>query len=149
MEFRAFSYCHLAALRLQQAQDYLQPVIETPSYGLALEVPGLAYSGVIDGQVVGCAGILPQAPWRAIAWALLSQEIPARCWPTIHRLVLRVLDEAHLRGYHRVEAVVDADFDAGIRWAEMLGMRCETPQGMRGWGPEGGTHLMFSSVRIE
>lgn len=149
MRFRAFHPYDLIGLQLQGAQDYLQPLLDRPEYGRALQMDGLAFTGVLDGRVLGCAGILPQTQWRAIAWALLGGDIPPRCWPAIHRLVLRVIDEAHLRGYQRIEATIDPDFDAAIRWARMLGFRDETPGGMGGWGPDGKAHHLYASVRIE
>lgn len=143
MEFIPFKPEHLAALRLQAAQASLQPLLAKREYGTALAGPD-TWTGLIDARVVGCAGILPQWPGRAIAWALLTRELTARHFLRVHHKVLDVLLGAHRRGTRRIETTVDAGFDAGHRWARALGF---APEGlMRGYSPEGRDHVLYARL---
>jgi hypothetical protein len=143
IEFISFKPEHLATLRLQAAQAYLQPVLTKPEYGAALVGPD-TWTGIIHGQIVGCAGVLPQWPGRAIAWALLTRELTAHHFLRAHHKVTSVLRSAHRRGTRRIETSVDAGFDAGHRWAWALGFR---PEGlMRAYSPEGRDHVLYACI---
>lgn len=145
IKFIDFHPAHLLDLKLQDAQDALQAIIKEPSYGAALSLHGMAYSGMLGGRVVGCAGVLPQTNTRAIAWALL-ENIPAPYWPAIHRKVIRVIRQAEQRGFRRIETQVAEGFQPGMRWVELLGFRNETPNGMAAWDPLGNTAYLFARV---
>jgi len=143
LEFIRFEPAHLGALRLQAAQAYLQPLLLKPEYGAALTGPD-TWSGLLDGRIVGCAGILPQWPGRAIAWALLSHELCGRHFLRAHHQVLNVLRSAQHGGMRRIETSVDAGFNAGHRWARALGFR---PEGlMRAYSPEGRDHVLYACI---
>ena len=143
VEFVPFVPGHLAVLRLQAAQDLLQPLLADPAYGVSIAVPGLSWSGITDGSVIGCAGILPQSPGRAIAWALIG-SIPARDWVAVTGMVRRQIAEARRHGLWRIEAVVRADFPAGRRWVEALGFACEGL--MRAYGPDRSDCYLYARV---
>ncbi len=119
IEIIPFRPRHLTGLRLQAGVAYLQRLLDRPDYCASLNVPGLTFSGVIEGRVAGAAGILPQHDRRALAWALL-EPLPRRAWPAITRRAREVLDEAHGRGYERIEALVHADDPAGMVWIRGL-----------------------------
>jgi len=141
-----FEPAHLARLRLRAAQAELQIVLGQPGYGNSLAVPGMAWTGLHAGAVVGCAGIKPQWPGRAIAWALLS-DIPRRSWPEITAIVGRQLAAAHLAGYRRIEATVVDGWPTGRRWVERLGFGAvEPPHLMRAYDPEGRDHWLYAKV---
>jgi RimJ/RimL family protein N-acetyltransferase len=143
IEFIPFRPEHLAALRLQAAQAYLQPLLARRDYGAALAGPD-TWTGIVAGRVIGCAGVLPQWPGRAIAWALLTRELTSRHFLRVHYKVMGVLDEAQRRGSRRIETSVDAGFDAGHRWARALGFR---PEGlMRAYSPDGRDHVLYACV---
>lgn len=145
IEFLPYRPAHLDALELQDAQDYLRPILAEIDYAAALEMPGLSWSGTIDGAIVGCAGIAPLCPWRATTWALLG-EIPKREWMRLTRRVVHGLNAAHRAGYRRIEATVEAGFAAGERWVQCLGFTCETPEGMRCYSPDGRTFRLYSRI---
>lgn len=143
LEFIPFRPEHLGALQLQAAQAYLQPLLAKPEYGAALVGPD-TWSGILDRRIVGCAGILPQWPGRAIAWALLTRDLSARHFLQAHHKVLRVLHAAQRNGMRRIETTVDAGFDAGHRWVRALGF---LPEGlMRGYSPEGRDHALYARI---
>lgn len=143
LDFIPFQPGHLGALRLQAAQAYLQPLMAKAEYGGALAGPD-TWSGIVDGRIVGCAGLLPQWPGRSIAWALLTRDLSARHFLRAHHKVLSVLHAAHGGGTNRIETSVDAGFDAGHRWARALGFR---PEGlMRCYSPEGRDHVLYACI---
>ncbi len=144
LEFVPFRPEHLGALRLQAAQAYLQPLLARPEYGAALVGPN-TWSGILEGRIVGCAGVLPQWPGRAIAWALLTRNLSARHFLRAHHKVLSVLRSAQRDGARRIETSVDSGFDAGHRWVRALGFR---PEGlMRCYSPEGRDHVLYAHVQ--
>jgi len=147
IEFIPFKPDHLVGLNLQPVQAYFQTSLLDPEYGKYLSVPGLSWSGEIDGAVVGSAGVIQRWPGRAKVWALFGQSIPLKAWVPITRFVEKVLSDAHGAGVRRLEAVVDPHHAAGVRWAERLGFICETPWGMDGYGADGKNYLLFARVR--
>lgn len=112
----------------------------------AMRVPELSYSGRVGELIVGAAGIVPQWTGRAIAWAAFS-PFKRREWPVVTRKVESVLAIAHARGYRRIEAYVAGGFPAAHRWIRRLGFELETPDGMKGWDPDGLTYFMYARVR--
>jgi hypothetical protein len=135
---------HLVQLQLQNAQQILQPFLEQPGYAASLVVPELAWTGLVAGEVVGCAGILPQWPGRAYAWALLGGIAPAE-WVRVTALVRRTCARAHQLGHRRIETGVRSGFLHGLRWAEACGFEMEGL--MRSWGPDGSDHWLYARVR--
>jgi hypothetical protein len=133
--FIPFHPKHMAAIELQEAQACFAVLMSKPSYTQAICEPGLSFSGVVADRVVGCAGVLPQWPGRAIAWAVLSARIPARAWPAITRHVIRVLDAAHARGHDRIECTVDCEHAAGMDWARRVGF--DKPVRLERYAPAG------------
>lgn len=143
LAFVPFRPHHLATLRLQAAQTYLQPLMTDAQYAAALTGPH-AWSGVLAGRIIGCAGIVPQWPGRAVAWALLTRELSAAHFLRAHHKVAAVLHAAHRDGHRRIETTVDAGFDAGHRWVRALGF---APEGlMRAYSPEGRDHVLYARV---
>jgi len=60
----------------------------------------------------------------------------------IHRAALRYFDVTEFK---RVEAFVDANFDAGHRWIKMLGFEREGY--MRSFTPEGNDAVLYARIR--
>lgn len=133
---------HLAELVLQPAQAWLAPVV-TAEYRAALESAGPAFTAVAERRVLGCAGIVEHWPGRGVAWAMLAKDIGPG-FVALHRAARRYLDRAAPR---RLEVVVQRDFAAGRRWALLLGFQRETPDGMRGYGPDHTTYDLYARVR--
>lgn len=100
-----------------------------------------SYTGMVDGDVVFCAGLVRQWPTRHTTWALLNREKAPEHILWITREVRAGL--AGVKG--RIELTVRADFPQGQRWAELLGFRIETPR-LEMFGPEGEDHIGFVRV---
>lgn len=103
-----------------------------------------AWVAVKDGMPVCAAGVLPIWPGRGQAWAVFDyQKIEPRDMIAITRAVRRFLDTCT---YARVEMTVEEGFEPGLRWAKLLGFKCETPEPMKMYGPDGENHYLFARV---
>jgi RimJ/RimL family protein N-acetyltransferase len=140
MDVVPFETEHLNTIMLQPAQQQFFSYFNA-EYGQALKQSGPAFTGIHEGQVLGCAGLVKQWENRAIAWALLSGNIGNE-FVRIHRAVQRFLD---LTEFDRVEAHVDADFVAGHRWIRMLGFREEGY--MKRFNPNGGDAVLYARLK--
>lgn len=134
VEFRPV---HLARMRAQIAQrDELEhPEAMTGAFGYA-------WTALDDGEPMACAGVVEVWQGRAYAWALLSEHAGRHMLALTREIRFRL---ARLP-FRRVEMAVDAGFDAGARWARMLGFRLETPEPMRGYLPHGHDAFLFARV---
>lgn len=132
---------HLQALRLQEAQAVLAPLLDEPGYAATLIEAGPAFAGLADNFVVACAGVVRLSAHRGHGWALIGQAAP-RHFAGIHRAVAGFLDGLDLR---RVETAVDSDFAAGHRWVRMLGFVREGR--MRAYGLDGRDADLYARVR--
>lgn len=139
----AFRPVHLARLRLQPAQAALSAEFLKPGYTDMLRAGGPCFTGMVDGQVIACAGVAEVWQGRALAWALVG-EAAGRNMVALHRAVAGFLMQAP---YRRIEATVDAGFDAAHRWIKLLGFQCETPDGMRQYNPNGGDAFLYSRTK--
>ena len=135
-----FEPLHLELLELQQSQQLFRNFFDR-SYGPALQAAGPCYSVVDAGDVLLCAGLVKQWSNRAVAWSLISEHA-GRQFVRIHKSVRRFLDSAD---FNRVEAYVDADFQQGHRWIEMLGFQREGY--MRQFTPDGKDSILYSRVK--
>lgn len=143
MKVVAFAPSHLATLNLQSAQAYFGQQLADAEYGRSLVESGPCFTALDGNTVLACAGVHEIWDNRAMAWALISQSA-GRHMVSIHRAVRGFLMQAK---YRRIEATVDAGFEEGRRWAQMLGFVCETPQPMRAYTPAGGDCYLYAKVK--
>lgn len=130
---------HLKDLLLQPAQAYMRAYMND-EYAEFLNIPGMTYTAMHAGQVVGCGGLVPQWEGRAQAWTLISGEVPN--FLEIHRYVAKVLKECKFR---RIEATVDCDFVNGHEWMRILGFQWEGT--MKCFSPEGRDADLYALVK--
>jgi len=135
-----FRAAHLGAIQPQPAQAFVAPYLGAAA-GRALEGPGLAFTGIAGGTVVGAAGLVPVWPGRAIAWAVLSAMPPALFLATT-RAVDRFLADQRIG---RIEAYVKSDFAAGHRWARLLGFAREGGP-LRRFDPDGHDYDIYARL---
>lgn len=141
-----FKAAHLRLLqgRLQGAQLHMSAEIARPESAHMLEVQCESFSAFDGELLIGCAGLMPMWPGRAVAWALLSEDA-GRYMRQIHRATKGFLQQSQ---WTRIEAFVVKDFYAGQKWMHMLGFECETPEGaMRKYTPDGQDCFLYSLVR--
>jgi hypothetical protein len=132
--------------------DHIQQIMVQPwqqkffsyfdeSYATVLQQAGPSFSGIKDGRVLGCAGLVKQWENRAVAWSLLAGDVGSD-FIRVHRAVDRFLE---LSDFNRIEAFVDANFEQGHRWIQMLGFE---PEGyMKQFNPDGGDALMYARLK--
>lgn len=113
----------------------------TPTSGLLSQLEGQnSWTGVADGAPIVCGGTYVNWPGRHSAWVYLGRNTGRYMkWITKNSLA----NLANVKG--RIELSVRADFEIGMKWAEMLGFKMETPL-LKQYGPLGEDHVGF--VRI-
>ena len=136
-----FKAAHLEALNLQESQEYFRSEFVNPQYGTQLEASPWAFTGVVDGRVLVCSGVHEVWAGRGVAWALISKDAGQHFF-AVHRAVSGFLKQAPLR---RIEAMIDAGFAPGVRWAKMLGMQQEGL--MRAYSPTGVDYFIYSRIK--
>lgn len=124
---------HLAALRLQGAQAANQAIMTAEHGHQIAGQTGLAYTAMIDGEPIACAGVIEIWQGRAYAWAYLS-ETALQHFRAVHRAVLSFLAGAAER-WPRIEMAVHVNHLAAKRWAFHLGF--ELAHMARKWTPTG------------
>jgi hypothetical protein len=132
---------HLARFELQPAQAWMRSLIDGADYVRNMTACG-AYSVEHAGLILCMGAVVTIWPGRAHASSLVSAQAGPH-YLGLHRLVAR-----HLAGIgaRRIEATVDGEFPAGHRWLKLLGFSCETPAGMAGYRPDGGTSYLYARV---
>ena len=141
IEVVEFEARHCTDLILQDAQSFTQPLLRMPDYAQALIDGGPHFSAMLDGRVIGCAGVWMIEPHRGIAWALLAEDIGKSIFH-MHKAVKRFLEEVEIQ---RIETAVDYNFHAGHRWAKMLGFRAEGV--MRRFFPDGHDAILYARIQ--
>lgn len=130
-----FRHWHLDWLREVDAPADGSDVSQFPDTSV-LE-SSCSWTGVVDGEPIGCAGIACQWEGRYVAWAYLGK----RSGRHMRWITARAADYLqHPKG--RIEMTVREDFPAGHRWAKMLGFEVETPL-LRAYGPFGENHVGY------
>lgn len=139
LEIIPYQAHHLLALELQPAQAEWAARISEPGYAEAMTI-GQAWTGMVDGKVVGCAGLLPQWEGRVIAWAFFSGSIPRAAWPRVIAKMRAVFAAAP----RRVEAYVVSGNGPGLRLVSLLGFKIEGR--MAKFAPDGADCFMYAKV---
>jgi len=135
---------HLPLIRVQKMQDHIGSVIDAKS---VLIYPGLSWTGLVGGVVLGCAGVYPVWYGRAFVWAFLSEDFGNGYFLQTHRFVHLVLAALQKKPeFKRLECTVKGDHQSGHRWMKLLGFALETPDGMSSYSPEGEKFFMYSRV---
>lgn len=146
IRFVPFEPDHFKAIQIQGAQAYLSPMQFNEEYCRYLEGE-LAWTGV-NGSVLGCSGVLPLWEGRAMSWAVYDRRVESPSdWGRIFAKTKTILERAHELGHRRIETTVDAEFPAAHRYAQALGFKDETPEGMEAYSPDGRTFHLYARVR--
>ena len=131
---------HLETLMLQPSQSHFSNLFDS-AYGPALAQAGPCFTGIADGEIVACSGVVKQWDNRATAWALISENA-GKHFVKIHKAVKRFLDLSDIR---RIEAYADVGFDQGHRWLHMLGFEREGY--MRCYSPNGNDAVLYARIK--
>jgi hypothetical protein len=92
---------------------------------------GPSFTGVYEGEIVGCGGVI--LFWKGVgeAWLITSplvDKFRLTFAKTIHRKLEELIKSLDLE---RVQAIVDAEFKTGQKFIERMGFINETPSGMK------------------
>jgi RimJ/RimL family protein N-acetyltransferase len=140
MHIVPFQPKHLELLILQPSQVAFSDYFD-PKYGPSLVEGGPCFTAMDGDEVLACSGVIKQWDNRAIAWALIS-EYAGKHFIRIHKAVNRFLESTEFR---RIEAFVDADFEQGHRWIQMLGFEREGY--MREFTPAGNDAVLYARLK--
>jgi hypothetical protein len=97
-----------------------------------------SWTAFVDDEVVACGGTVEMWPGRHTAWMQLNKT-SAPYMLFITKAAMAALQKVE----GRIEMSVQSDFDAGHRWARMLGFGIETMYMLR-YGPNGEMHTGYT-----
>lgn len=109
---------------------------------------GKVWTGTWNGAVAAVAGYTEPWPGRACIWIAFLDDFPQSVNGAVALAITRLGKKliASMR-HRRIEATVLTGYEAGYRWARMLGFQCEGT--LRCYDPLGRDHQLFSIVRSE
>lgn len=93
-------------------------------------------------QCVAAAGLLRVFDHRAMAWTFMGKH----AGPHMRQITRKVRDVIDSYPAQRIEMLVNCDYEAGHRWAKMLGFEVEAPR-MRMSGALGQDEALYSKVK--
>lgn len=142
LEYRPFRSGHLRFLAPQREQRYDHAIMLNSGYAQIVD-NNFGLSAWHGSECVGAAGVVPIFSSRAVAWAILSNEAA----PFMLEIVRKARRTIAGLPYRRIEIAVRADFEDGKRFAELIGMKLETPEPMRAHGANGDDEYMYAVVK--
>lgn len=102
-----------------------------------------SWSAMLDGRCIGLGFVWVRWPGRAEAGLLLGAGVVGSLMVPVHRKTTAVLAEtARLHSLRRIETTVRQGFEAGHRWANMLGFTAEGI--LRRYAPDGSDYVMYA-----
>ena len=131
---------HAVSMRIQPAQRSARGQFN-PEHLAALEKHN-SFTAMFDDKPVMCFGWIEFYPTRALLWSLLSEDA-GKHMVALTRIGKNLVDSLPHR---RIEAEVEAGFEAGRRWMEMLGLECETPLPLRAYNAGGRDAYIYAKV---
>jgi hypothetical protein len=103
-----------------------------------------AYTLLVDDEPIISGGFFLIHEGVAEGWLFVSEK--ARAYPVLSVLKLRIYIKATIEKYNlkRLQATILKSFQSGNRLAEILGFTLETPDGMKNFGHNGDTYMLYS-----
>jgi RimJ/RimL family protein N-acetyltransferase len=86
---------------------------------------GPAFTGVLNGRPIGCAGMVRPWPGVGMVWMIVSDEIGAHGLWLTRTVKLFIRDMIRVYALHRVEAVALEESVQNRAWLESLGFSME------------------------
>jgi hypothetical protein len=145
-EIRPFLPHHVREFKAQIRQiaefEHVKALEESGWFRVAAQ--SHAWTGFNGTGVLGFAGLIPHWQGRAVAWCVLGDGVSRRNIVAVHSAVTRGVTDAFSEGIERIEMTVDADFEAGHRWARLLGF---TVEGRMRRYFNGRDHFLYARVK--
>ena len=125
-----------------------QPGLEldalTVKWAQEKETKGPAITGTVEGRIIGCAGL--EIPWPRFAegWCIFIDDIDKYALPMARKA--RPILKGWIKEFDliRVQAPMRADFEAGLRFVDWLGLKLEAR--LKKYHPDACDALMYSIV---
>lgn len=140
--FVPFKHDHLETVSVQPEQEWQLEYTSRQDFTVFEDHE--AWSMFEGGKCYGFAGVvrLPEHPHRGVAWALVGADIGRKMVPAV-RFIRKFLDQ---HPCDRIELVVDCEFKAGHRFANLLGFSLEAPR-MVHYGGIGRDMALYARVK--
>lgn len=121
-----FDPAHVALLHLQTAQQgearrFRVPGGAAADLGPAYTVAEMDDAGAIV-SVLGCGGLIENAPDYATAWAMFAEGLRSAQWAALAAMIRGALEAS---SYARIDMIARADFPAAHRFARHLGFETD------------------------
>lgn len=106
---------------------------------------GEAYVGIVDGKVVGFAGV--RYVWKGVGQTWMLMNASARPYiREIMEVIIGTFKEiVRVREYHRVQTFVKAGDHSSAKIAEMYGLTYEST--MKAYGPNREDYHIYAQVK--
>lgn len=142
MNIVPFKAEHLSRINIQSQQKEDLRLGSPELYG-ALEHEESFTALDVNGEVLGCGGVVGMTETRACAWTYLADNLKTNLVPITKacKAYFKIMP------YKRLEIHVDCDFANGHRWARMLGFELECER-MRCFTPDGRDCALYAMVKI-
>lgn len=112
------------------------------AYAVEAGMEGNGWSVQKNGKSLACGVLVALGDGRAAVQAFVGAD----AGPYMTKILRVTVRALRMAPYRRVEATVVEGFVAGDRLMRMLGFELETPKGMRMFGPNGETHMLYARV---
>lgn len=131
---------HFYAVEVQPSQDYVRSRV-SEAHVKSLESTN-AFTCVDGDKVIACYGWYELYAHRALLWAYIAKD----AGPYLTGLTR--IGKAMIAGltYRRIEMEVDCEFEAGHRWARMLGLHMEAER-LHGFRMDGGDSAIYARIQ--
>jgi len=106
--------------------------------------PELSWSGIHNGHLVGCGGIIPIWDGVAECWLVGGWRLGTHRLSAVRALTATLARQVKEQQLRRLQAVVRADWDEAVRFVEFL--RFEREGLLRGYGPDGSDHYVYARI---
>ena len=106
--------------------------------------PALAWSGIHNGHLVGCGGIIPIWDGVAECWLVGGWRLGTHRLSAVRALTATLARQVKEQQLRRLQAVVRADWDEAVRFVEFL--RFQREGLLRGYGPDGSDHYVYARI---
>lgn len=141
MEVVPFKAWHFYEIEPQAAQAHV--VMTTTAAAVdGIERSGRAYTVLADTCPIACFGSVEVYPHRAVVWCLLDKNVG----PLMHGCTRIGRNFVDSLPHDRIEMEVDWEFEAGHRWAKLLGFTKEVER-IRCYNVQGGDSSIYSRVK--
>jgi hypothetical protein len=128
------------------AQNLFSSYKDTNAF-LEIYIKQYAFTAFYGDDIITIAGLYPLEPGKAEAWMFTGQELPkhARFIMTQLKNHLNMLENSlKLR---RIQAVCVGNFEEAHKFIQHFGFKCETPDGMQQYGPNGEMYKLYARTK--